>query len=114
MRVALEAVDVAVSNEELEAVEREVNERVVGMPAFSDARDLRLRLRHVKGALLCLVAVGFNAGGLVTSTATSSNPLAAVVGALDGLPERMERMPRIERRRATHADVRAEVKRLLG
>ena len=96
-----------------EAVSREVSARVQS-PAFEGARDLRLRLRQVKGALLCIVAVGFSGGDLVTSTATSSTPLGAMVDALDGLPERMERVPRMEHRPPTHAAVRNKLRLMLG
>lgn len=114
MRVAVEANDVGVSAAELDAVNREVTARAQS-PMFAGAKDLRFRLRQVKGALLCIVAVGFSGGDLVTSTATSKTPLEAMVGALDGLPERMERLPRIEHRAApTHASVRDQLKVLLG
>lgn len=113
MRVAVEATDVGVTAAELEAVNREVAARTQSS-AFEGARDLRLRLRLVKGALLCIVAVGFSGGDLVTSTATSTTPLGAMVDALDALPERMERVPRSEHRPPTHAAVRHKLKLLLG
>lgn len=117
MRVALEALDdVSVADDVLEAVNREVTERTRS-PLFVGVRDLRLRLRQVKGALLCIVAVGFSGGDLVTSTATSKTPLEAIVGALDALPERIERIhqPRSSAPAADrHAAVRAELTRLLG
>jgi hypothetical protein len=113
MRVAVDAEDVGLSEAELDAVNREVTARVQS-PLFEGVRDLRFRLRQVKGALLCVVAVGFSAGDLVTSTATSKTPLEAMVTALDGLPERMERIPRIEHRPPTHAAVRNKLKLLLG
>lgn len=122
MRVAVDAEDLGLSEAELAAVHREVTARVQS-PMFEGARDLRFRLRQVKGALFCIVAVGFSAGGLVTSTATSATPLGAMVDALDRLPDRMERMEEVERgeRRArsehrppTHAAVRNQIKVLLG
>ena len=116
MHVAVEALDVGLADSDLEAVDREVSQRFAASP-FAGVRDLRLRLRHVKGALLCVAAVGFGGGALVTSTATSDTPLAAMVGALDGLPERMERILRSEPApkvdSSSHAAVRAELKRLL-
>jgi hypothetical protein len=118
MRVGFEALDVDVSSDERDAVCRTVKERS-SSSMFSGVQDLRLRLRQVKGALLCVAIVGFAEGKLVTSTATSSSPLGAVVEALDGLPQRLDRMPRIERPRnavatARHAALREEVKRLLA
>lgn len=112
MRVALEALDVAVGEDVLAAVGREVEDRVRA-PEFAGARDLRVRLRRVKGAFLGVAMVGFSAGGLATSTATSSDPLSAMVSALDALPERMGHVQRRERRGTTHTAVRAELKRLL-
>src|SRR5262245_52036659 len=116
MRVALEALDVRVADDVLEEVNREVTERALSS-VFAGVRDLRLRLRQAKGALLCVAAVGFTGGDLVTSTATSNSPLAAIVGALDGLPDRIDRVHRNEHRASPemtrHAAVRAELKRLL-
>jgi hypothetical protein len=118
MRVALESLDVRVADDVLDAVSREVTERV-SASAFTGVRDLRLRLRQAKGALLCVAAVGFAGGDLVTSTATSSSPLEAIVGALDGLPDRIDRVHRSEHRpnasptTDSHAAVRDELKRLL-
>lgn len=120
MRVDLEALDdVQVPSDVREAVCRTVSERLASS-VFSGVEDLRLRLRRAKGALLCVAIVGFAEGGLVTSTATSDTPLEALVGALDGLPERIERLHRSERRSASedtasaHAAVRGELKRLLA
>ena len=115
MKVAVDAEDIGLSAAELDAVSREVDARAQS-PMFAGAKDLRFRLRQVKGALLCIVAVGFSGGDLVTSTATSKTPLEAMVGALDGLPERIERLPRIdhEHRPTTHAAVRNQLKLLLG
>jgi hypothetical protein len=113
MHVAVDAEDVGLTEAELDAMSREVTARVQS-PVFDGARDLRFRLRQVKGALLCVVAVGFSAGALVTSTATRKTPLEAMVSALDGLPERMQRLPRIEHPAPTHAAVRNTLKRLLG
>jgi hypothetical protein len=114
MRVALEAIDVAVGNDVLARVDREVANRIRA-PEFSAARDLRLRLRQVKGAFLGIVIVGFSAGDLITSTATSNDPLDAMVSALDGLPGRMDRIQkRHEPRPNTHAKFREELRRLLA
>ena len=115
MNVAVEALDVGLADADLEAVSREVTQRAASS-LFAGVRDLRLRLRSAKGALLCVAVVGFAGGELVTSTATSDTPLAAMVGALEGLPERMDRMHRAEPKPAAfdHAPVRAELKRLLG
>ncbi len=117
MRVALESLDVPVADDVLAAVNRTVAERVA-LPLFQGVRDVRLRLRHARGALLCIAAVGFNGGDLVTSSATSDSPLEAIVGALDGLPGRMERLHRGGTRTrppadADHAAVRGALKRLL-
>ena len=118
MRIALEALDVHVPSDVREAVSRKVSERVASS-VFSGVQDLRLRLRRTKGALLCVAAVGFVGGDLVTSTATSNSPLEAIVDALDGLPERIDRVHRTDRsaRKFTsgdsHAVVREELKRLL-
>lgn len=115
MHVAVDALDVGVAEEDLEAVSREVTQRFTSS-LFAGVRDLRLRLRSAKGALLCVAVVGFAGGDLVTSTATSDTPLAAMVGALDGLPDRIDRLHRTETPRASgldHAAVRAELKRLL-
>lgn len=98
MHVAVEALDVGVADADLEAVSREVSQRFTSS-LFAGVRDLRLRLRSAQGALLCVAVVGFAGGGLVTSTATSDTPLTAMVGALDGLPERMDRIHRAEGRR---------------
>jgi len=120
MRVAVEALDdITVTDDMLSAVDSEVRERVSASAAVLEgARDLRLRLRNVKGALLCIVAVGFSGGDLVTSTATRSTPMEAVVEALDGLPDRIASGRVIQRNElrgsATHAEVRAELKRLLA
>lgn len=60
------------------------------------------------------------AGQLVTSTATSATPLEAVVGALVGLPERIERIkgaeprPPIPTEPSSHAAVRKQLERLLA
>lgn len=120
MRVAIEALDLSVSDDELAAVDREVNARASAEP-FKEARDLRLRLRRTKNALICVAAVGFVGGGLVTSTATRPTPIQAIVGALDELPERIERSEAASAgRRAnrakgtTHAAVRDAVRRLGG
>ena len=114
MRVALEALDVDVPKDVEEVVSRKVRERVASS-VFSGVQDLRLRLRRTKGALLCVAAVGFAGGDLVTSTGTSDSPLEAIVGALDGLPERIGRVHRTNASTAvdTHAAVRNELKRLL-
>ncbi len=114
MNVAVEALDVGLADADLEAVSREVTQRLTSS-LFAGARDLRLRLRSAKGALLCVAAVGFAGGELVTSTASSDTPLAAMVGALDGLPERMDRLQRTEATpvASDHAAVRAALKRLL-
>lgn len=117
MRVAVDTTDVQVDEAVLEAVGREVTERV-GMPVFAGARDVRLRLRQAKGALLAIVAVGFSAGGLVTSSAESATPLEAITLAFDGLPERLERIKSSEQRgdvgASRHAAVRHELQRLLA
>jgi hypothetical protein len=119
MRVAVEAVEVGVTDEILEAVDREVTARA-GSSVFAGVRDVRLRLRRAKGALLCVAAVGFAGGDLVTSTATSDLPLDAIVGALDGLPDRIGRLHRTEpaagapSATAEHAAVRDALKRLLA
>jgi len=116
MNVAVDAVDVGVADADLEAVSREVRDRL-GSSLFAGVRDLRLRLRTAKGALLCVAVVGFAGGELVTSTATSDTPLTAMFGALDGLPDRIDRIHRAAPAQATapldHALVRAELKRLL-
>lgn len=118
MYVAVDAPDVSVEGATLEAVSREVAERA-SSSLFAGARDLRLRLRSAKGALLCVAVVGFAGGDLVTSTATSDTPLSAMVAALDGLPDRIDRLHRVEPSRsaaptpADHAALRAELKRLL-
>jgi hypothetical protein len=120
MRVGLEALDdVQVSTEMKEAVTRKVTERFASS-VFSGVQDLRLRLRRTRGALLCVAVVGFAEGDLVTATATSETALEAVVDALDGLPERIERLHRGDRRPAgepaatNHAAVRRELQRLLA
>jgi hypothetical protein len=116
MRIALDALDVPVGDDVLTAVDREVTARA-GSSIFAGVRDLRLRLRQAKGALLCVAAVGYFGGELVTSTATSSTPLAAIVGALEGLPDRIDRVHQSDRRtssmESSHAAVRNELKRLL-
>ena len=114
MNVAVEALDVGVAEADLEAVSREVTQRFTSS-LFAGVRDIRLRLRTAKGALLCVAVVGFAGGELVTSTATSNTPLTAMVGALDGLPERMDRIHRAEATPAPldHASVRAALERLL-
>jgi hypothetical protein len=119
MRVALEALDdVEVSSDVEEAVSRKVKERTASS-VFSGVQDLRLRLRRTKGALLCVAAVGFAGGDLVTSTATSDSPLEAIVDALDGLPARIDRVHRPDLRGTAstsvdrHAAVREELKKLL-
>lgn len=104
-----------VTREVLAAVSREVDERKRS-GVFDGVRDLRVRLRNVKGALLCVVAVGLSSGGLATSTATSTNALDAVVGALNGLPARIGRVsrPRASAGDASkHAAVRNQLKMLL-
>jgi hypothetical protein len=119
MKVSLETLDVDVADDVLAAVDREVSERVTSS-VFDGVRDLRLRLRSAKGVLLCVAAVGFAGGSLVTSTATSKRPLDAIVGALEGLPDRIDRMHRIEERpnastpAESHAAVREELKKLLA
>ena len=117
MRVGFDVLDdVQVSSDERDAVTRTVSERFASS-VFAGVEDLRLRLRRTKGALLCVVMVGFASGDLVTSTATSDTPLEAVVDALDALPERIDRVQRSDRRSANdadrHAAVREELKRLL-
>lgn len=114
MHVAVEALDVSIADSDLAAVDREVAQRFASSP-FAGVRDLRLRLRQAKGALLCVAAVGFGGGELVTSTATSDTPLAAMVGALEGLPARMARVLRSDAtpKAEGHAAVRAELRRLL-
>jgi len=119
MRVGFESLDdIQVSSDVCEAVSRTVSERFTSS-VFAGVVDLRLRLRRTKGALLCVAIVGFVGGDLVTSTATSDSPLEAVVDALDGLPERIGRVHRTERRPEVpvdverHAAVRDELKRLL-
>ena len=117
MRVAIEAVDVAVPDEELSKVDDVVNARVRSS-SFDGARDLRLRLRRTKNALLCIAAVGFSGGGLVTSTATGSSPFTAIVGALDELPARIDRVDGLRRAAGAagagdHAAVRETLRRLL-
>lgn len=117
MRVALEALDVDVPNDVVEAVNHKVKQRVASS-IFSGVQDLRLRLRRSKGALLCVAAVGFAGGDLVTSTATSSSPLEAIVDALDGLPERIDRVHRNDQRSAAmspdrHAAIRETLKLML-
>ena len=120
MRIGLESLDdVDLASDVREAVSRKVDERV-SSSAFAGVQDLRLRLRRTKDALLCVAIVGFAGGDLVTSTATSDTPLDAVVDALDGLPARMERVHRADRRSTPaddggrHAAVREELKRLLA
>lgn len=122
MRVRVEANEVAVSDEELSAVDAAVNARAGAWSRIAGARDLRLRLVRTKNALLCVAAVGLSGGGLVTSTAESSSPLAAMVGALDELPGRFDRLESARRDSAarvlesadSHAVVREELRRLLG
>jgi hypothetical protein len=119
MRVSVEALDVEVGDEVLAAVDREVNQRAASS-SFAGVRDLRLRLRSAKGVLLCVAAVGFASGKLVTATGTSDRPLDAIVSALEGLPDRMDRLQRGEARAASpaatteHAAVREALKRLLA
>lgn len=111
----MDTVELPVTDEVLAAVSREVDERT-SSGVFDGVRDLRVRLRNVKGALLCVVAVGLSSGGLATSTATSSNAIDAVVGALNGLPSRIGRAtrPRTSTGDASkHAAVRNQLKRLL-
>lgn len=113
MKVAVDALELPIEDEVLATVDRAVQERSSSL-VFAGVRDLRLRLRRVRGALLCVAAVGLAGGGLATSTATSSTPLDAVIGALDGLPDRIDRV----RRRSPgatsrHAAVRDELKKLL-
>ncbi len=115
MRIAIEAGDLPVSDDVLSEVSRAVRARA---SAFSDARDLRLRLRQTKSALLCVVAVGFAGGGLVTSTAEGRTPVEAVVGALDDLPARRDRQADARRGAvpaeapSEHAALRGELRRL--
>lgn len=121
MRIAIDAADVQMPDDVLSAVDRAVSARVdSSSPAFAGARDLRLRLRQTKNALLCIAAVGFAGGALVTSTATSSSPYEAIVSALDELPSRIDRLDGA--RKATeaarpagteHAAVRAQLRRML-
>lgn len=118
MRVGFEALDVDLSSDVRDAVSRTVSERIASS-VFAGVQDLRVRLRHTKGALLCVAMVGFVGGDLVTSTATSDTPLEAIVAALDRLPERIEMVHRTDRRSSDedavvrHAAVREEVKNLL-
>jgi hypothetical protein len=117
VRVAFEAIDVDVPSDVREVMSQKVKERLASS-IFSGVQDLRLRLRRTKGALLCVAAVGFVGGDLVTSTGTSSSPLEAMVDAMDGLPERIDRAHRDRRTNGStsgdrHAAVREELKRLL-
>lgn len=120
MRVRVESNDVAVSDEELSAVDAAVTARASAWSRIANVRDLRLRLVRTKSALLCVAAVGLSGGGLVTSTAESSSPLDAMVGALDELPGRFDRLESARRESAAssptdaHAMVREELRRLLG
>lgn len=116
MRIAIEAGDLPVSDDVLSEMDRAARARA---STFIGARDLRLRLRQTKNALLCVVAVGFAGGGLVTSTAEGTTPFEAVVGALEELPARRDRLDDA-RRSATvadapteHAALRGELRRLL-
>lgn len=118
MRIGFEALDdVDVTSDLREAVCRKVTERVASS-VFAGVQDLRLRLRRSKDALLCVAIVGLSGGDLVTSTATNGTPLEAVVAALDGLPERIERAHQYDRRSKSaddgnrHAAVREELHRL--
>jgi hypothetical protein len=118
MRVALEAVDVSVGEPVLDAVTREVSERASTSSIFAGVSDLRLRLRQEKGALLCVAVLGFASGGLVTSTVTSDSPLEAIVGALDGLSESVDRQRSYSRpdgasSASTRAAAREQLARLL-
>jgi hypothetical protein len=120
MRLAIDTLDVGVADEVLHAANGEVTSRLMSS-VFAGVRDVRLRLRQAKGALLCVAVVGFASGELVTSTATSETPLEAIVGALDGLSDRMDRVHRSEPRSSSasiamtsHAAVRQEIKRLLA
>jgi hypothetical protein len=118
MRVGLEAVDVSVGEPVLEAVSREVSERASTSSVFAGVNDLRLRLRREGGALLCVAVLGFAGGGLVTSTVKSDSALEAIVGALDGLPQSIDRQrsharPDVAPSGSTHAAVRAQLERLL-
>lgn len=118
MRLAIEALDVSVADEVLLAAAREVTARAASS-VFAGVRDVRLRLRQARGALLCVAAVGFAGGGLVTSSATRDTPLEAIVGALEGLPDRIDRVygrahhPSAESSAASSAAVREQLKRLL-
>ncbi len=119
MRVGFDVLDdLQVSSDVRETIQSTVSERIASS-MFAGVDDLRLRLRKTKGALLCVAMVGFAGGALVTSTATSESPLEAVSGALDGLPERIDRAQRSDRRssRASdtdrHAAVRDALKKLL-
>jgi hypothetical protein len=118
MRVALEAVDVSVGEPVLDAVTREVSERATTSSVFAGVSDLRLRLRRDKGALLCVAVLGLASGGLVTSTVTSDSPLEAIVGALDGLAESVDRQRSHSRpdgaSGASRAVAREQLSRLLG
>ena len=119
MRVSVEALDVEVGDEVLTVLDREVSRRIRSS-MFAGVRDLRLRLRSAKGVLLCVAAVGFASGDLVTATGTSDRPLDAMLGALEGLPDRMDRVQRAEARvkapvaMTDDAAVREELKRLLA
>lgn len=119
MRVGIDTEDVHVPSEVCEEVRRTVNGRLEAS-VFAGVADLRLRLRRTQNALLCVAMVGFVGGDLVTSTATSDDPLGAVVDALDALPARIDRLHRSERASADasspdrHAAVRDELRRLLA
>jgi hypothetical protein len=100
-------------------VTREVSERATSSSVFAGVSDLRLRLRREKGALLCVAVLGFASGGLVTSTVKSESPLEAIVGALDGLPESIDRQRSYARAEqaasaSTHAAAREQLSRLLN
>ena len=119
MRIGFESLDdVDLTSDDRDAVSRKVSERITSS-VFAGVQDLRLRLRRTKDALLCVAIVGLAGGDLVTSVATSGTPLEAVVDALDGLPERIERAQKIDRRSKSaddgdrHAAVREALKRLL-
>ena len=116
MQLAVEALDVGVADADLEAVRREVSERFT-TSLFAGVRDLRLRLRSAKGALLCVAVDVTSSPPAKPTTATSNTPLTAMVGALDGLPARMDRLHRADTAAPApsldHAAVRAELKRLL-
>lgn len=109
MRVAIDALDVSIGDDVLDAVDAVVMERT-GSSSFADARDLRLRFRRTKDALLvCVAAVGFAGGSLVTSRGKSASPIEAMVAALDELPASIDRSANLEAHRRAVAQPRAAV-----